>query len=739
MAKQLPTVFHWYSLTHLNKEFHNGRATPNCLPQAQFTTSLQQIPQWQSNFQLSSTTGTVYHIVSKEFHNGKATSNCLPLAQFTTFSPKNSKMAKQLPTFLHWPSFPNSLQRIPQWQSNLKPSSAGPVFSVISKESHNGSATSNCPPLAPFSTFSPKNYTVADQLPTVLHWHSFPNLHQRIQQWQSNFQLSSTGTVYHILSKEFHDGKATSNCLPLVQFITSQQKIPQWQSNSQLSSTGTVYHISPTNSTMAEQLPTVFHHWHSLPHCLQRVPQWQSNFQLSSTGTVYHILSKEFQDGKATPNFPPLAQLSKFSPKDPTMAEQPQTFLRWSSFQCCLQRIPQWQCHFQLSSTGPIFHILSKELYSGRPTSNCPPLAQLSKFTPKNSTVAKQLPTVFHWHSLPHSLQRIPRWQSNFQLSSTGTVYHISTKNSTMAEQLPTVFHRHSLPHLSNKFHNGRATSNYLPPLAQFTTLSPKSCTMAKQLPTVFHHWHSLPHSLQRIPQWQSNFQLSSTVQFSTLSPKNYAVADQLPTVLHWHSFPNLHQRIPQWQSNFQLSSPLAQFTTFSPKNSTTAEQIPTVLHWSSFPNFLQRIPQWQTNFQLSSTCPVSTIFFHKNLALTHYHPTIFHWSNFFKNPATTLHPLILVFHCPSSKAPHNVTTFSGPVSIILSKQSHNHTQPSYCFHSPGFLNALKRIPNYKALCYIRRLVLKKKNCFSAWASTLNMGLINKVDMVCLSPVGYGV
>ena len=35
------------------------------------------------------------------------------------------------------------------------------------------------------------------------------------------------------------------------------------------------------------------------------------------------------------------------------------------------------------------------------------------------------------------------------------------------------------------------------------------------------------------------------------------------------------------------------------------------------------------------------------------------------------------------------------------------------------------------------RLVLKKT--FSAWASTLNMGLINKVDMVCLSPVGYGV
>ena len=32
-----------------------------------------------------------------------------------------------------------------------------------------------------------------------------------------------------------------------------------------------------------------------------------------------------------------------------------------------------------------------------------------------------------------------------------------------------------------------------------------------------------------------------------------------------------------------------------------------------------------------------------------------------------------------------------------------------------------------------------EKNCFSAWAGTLNMGLINKVDMVCLSPVGYGV
>ena len=46
---------------------------------------------------------------------------------------------------------------------------------------------------------------------------------------------------------------------------------------------------------------------------------------------------------------------------------------------------------------------------------------------------------------------------------------------------------------------------------------------------------------------------------------------------------------------------------------------------------------------------------------------------------------------------------------------------------------------------YTKRVKIKhsktsfEKNCFTAWASTLNMGLINKVDMVCLSPVGYGV
>ena len=41
--------------------------------------------------------------------------------------------------------------------------------------------------------------------------------------------------------------------------------------------------------------------------------------------------------------------------------------------------------------------------------------------------------------------------------------------------------------------------------------------------------------------------------------------------------------------------------------------------------------------------------------------------------------------------------------------------------------------------CYNNSKTSFEKNYFSAWASTLNMGLINKVDMVCLSPVGYGV
>ena len=54
------------------------------------------------------------------------------------------------------------------------------------------------------------------------------------------------------------------------------------------------------------------------------------------------------------------------------------------------------------------------------------------------------------------------------------------------------------------------------------------------------------------------------------------------------------------------------------------------------------------------------------------------------------------------------------------------------------FSDFVLNLENTYLLLNTRRLVLKK-NCFSAWASTLNMDLINKVDMVCLSPVGYGV
>ena len=49
----------------------------------------------------------------------------------------------------------------------------------------------------------------------------------------------------------------------------------------------------------------------------------------------------------------------------------------------------------------------------------------------------------------------------------------------------------------------------------------------------------------------------------------------------------------------------------------------------------------------------------------------------------------------------------------------------------------LSPLPDYETIKHSKTSF--EKNCFSAWASTLNMGLINKVDMVCLSPVGYGV
>ena len=53
-----------------------------------------------------------------------------------------------------------------------------------------------------------------------------------------------------------------------------------------------------------------------------------------------------------------------------------------------------------------------------------------------------------------------------------------------------------------------------------------------------------------------------------------------------------------------------------------------------------------------------------------------------------------------------------------------------------GMLTLVTRSVGYSAN---RPKTSFEKNCFSAWASTLNMGLINKVDMVCLSSVGYGV
>ena len=53
-------------------------------------------------------------------------------------------------------------------------------------------------------------------------------------------------------------------------------------------------------------------------------------------------------------------------------------------------------------------------------------------------------------------------------------------------------------------------------------------------------------------------------------------------------------------------------------------------------------------------------------------------------------------------------------------------------------VNKTQTVPLSKLVCSHSKTSFEK-NCFSAWASTLNMGLINKVDMVCLSPVGYGV
>ena len=51
----------------------------------------------------------------------------------------------------------------------------------------------------------------------------------------------------------------------------------------------------------------------------------------------------------------------------------------------------------------------------------------------------------------------------------------------------------------------------------------------------------------------------------------------------------------------------------------------------------------------------------------------------------------------------------------------------------------MKKSTNEKSQTNYNLKTSFEKNSFSAWASTLNMGLINKVDVVCLSPVGYGV
>ena len=60
------------------------------------------------------------------------------------------------------------------------------------------------------------------------------------------------------------------------------------------------------------------------------------------------------------------------------------------------------------------------------------------------------------------------------------------------------------------------------------------------------------------------------------------------------------------------------------------------------------------------------------------------------------------------------------------------------CFSNSARRN-LTTDPRLVRVSYNHSKTSFEKNCFSAWASTLNIGLINKVDMVRLSPVGYGV
>ena len=60
---------------------------------------------------------------------------------------------------------------------------------------------------------------------------------------------------------------------------------------------------------------------------------------------------------------------------------------------------------------------------------------------------------------------------------------------------------------------------------------------------------------------------------------------------------------------------------------------------------------------------------------------------------------------------------------LLIGKQS-NHLK------TYSALSDVSTFLRYNNMCRHAKTSFEK-NCFSAWASTLNMGLINKVDMVC--------
>ena len=64
------------------------------------------------------------------------------------------------------------------------------------------------------------------------------------------------------------------------------------------------------------------------------------------------------------------------------------------------------------------------------------------------------------------------------------------------------------------------------------------------------------------------------------------------------------------------------------------------------------------------------------------------------------------------------------------------------CLFEQLINNTIQAVPSLFTLIAItlKKIKPNPKSC-KTWAAffTLNMGLINKVDMVCLSPVGYGV